>query len=67
MTATTPTPQQVKYADNIVKGFATSISILLSGVISIYLIPALRFEPSAPWMCGSVLVVAATVLYSAFD
>lgn len=57
----------VRHADNILKGFATSISIVLSGVFSMYLIPALRFSPSPCWMLGSSLVMAATLMYSASD
>jgi UDP-sugar transporter A1/2/3 len=50
----------VKYADNILKGFATSISIILSGIISFYL---LDFQPSFLFVTGTGIVIAATVLY----
>lgn len=32
----------VRFADNILKGFATSLSIIASGVISLYCLPALK-------------------------
>ncbi|KAI9359522.1 nucleotide-sugar transporter-domain-containing protein [Pilaira anomala] len=52
----------VKYADNILKGFATSISIILSGVISFCL---LDFQPSLLFITGTAIVIAATYLYGA--
>jgi len=57
----------VRHADNILKGFATSVSIIVSGIISIYMIPALKFSPSPMWMSGSALVMLATLLYSLPD
>ncbi|KAL0135299.1 nucleotide-sugar transporter-domain-containing protein [Mucor lusitanicus] len=54
----------VKYADNILKGFATSISIILSGIISFYL---LDFQPSFLFITGTGVVIAATVLYGAHN
>jgi UDP-sugar transporter A1/2/3 len=50
----------VKYADNILKGFATSLSIVLSSVISFYL---LDFIPSYLFLAGTSIVICATVLY----
>lgn len=50
----------VKYADNILKGFATSISIILSGIISFYL---WDFQPSILFVSGTGIVISATVLY----
>ncbi|KAI9225310.1 MAG: nucleotide-sugar transporter-domain-containing protein [Piptocephalis tieghemiana] len=50
----------VKYADNILKGFATSLSILLSGLIS-YLF--LGFHPTLPFLFGASLVLLSTFLY----
>lgn len=52
----------VKYADNILKGFATSISIILSGILSFYL---LDFQPSFLFITGTGVVISATVLYGA--
>jgi len=51
----------VKYADNILKGFATSISIILSCVISIWLF---GFQVSAAFAGGAALALYATYLYS---
>jgi len=51
-----------KHADNIAKGFATSLSILLSSALSA-LLPSLRFSPSPRFLLGAVLVVAATAVY----
>ncbi|RKP13622.1 nucleotide-sugar transporter [Piptocephalis cylindrospora] len=50
----------VKYADNILKGFATSLSILLSGLIS-YLF--LDFHPTLPFLLGASLVLLSTFMY----
>jgi len=53
----------MRYADNVVKGFATSLSIVLSSLVS-WFIPAFDFHPSLPFLAGSSLVIFATVLYS---
>ena len=51
----------VKYADNVLKVFATSFSIVVSCVIS-----AIFFDFHATWsfVAGASLVVISTVLYS---
>ncbi|RKP28092.1 nucleotide-sugar transporter-domain-containing protein [Syncephalis pseudoplumigaleata] len=54
----------VKYADNILKGFATSISIVLSGMISYLLF---GFQPNQLFMLGTTVVIVATVLYGRTD
>ncbi|KAI9221213.1 nucleotide-sugar transporter-domain-containing protein [Blastocladiella britannica] len=54
----------VKYADNILKGFATSVSILLSSVTSVFLFD---FELSLYFTLGASLVMAATYLYGRPD
>lgn len=51
----------VKYADNILKGFATAMSIVLCGVLSSMF---MSFQPSALFVMGSVLAIIATMLYS---
>lgn len=51
----------IKYADNILKGFATSLSIILSFVASVALF---RFRVSGTFMLGSSIVLAATYLYN---
>lgn len=50
----------VKYADNILKGFATSLSIIVSGVISFYLFD---FQPTAPFILGALIVMVSSYLY----
>ena len=57
----------VRYADNILKGFATSLSIVLSGFLSMYFIPEFDFKPGRQWVCGSCMVILATILYSLPD
>uniref|UniRef100_A0A3Q2PR65 Solute carrier family 35 member A3b n=2 Tax=Fundulus heteroclitus TaxID=8078 RepID=A0A3Q2PR65_FUNHE len=52
----------IKYADNILKGFATSVSIILSTLISYFLLN--DFNPTSLFFLGAVLVIAATFLYS---
>ncbi|KAF9374926.1 hypothetical protein BGX21_003992 [Mortierella sp. AD011] len=50
----------VKYADNILKGFATSLSIIISGIISVYFFD---FEPSFQFQFGTMIVILSTYLY----
>lgn len=52
----------VKYADNILKGFATSISIVVSSVISYFLLH--DFNPTLFFIFGSSAVLLATYIYS---
>ncbi|XP_042353555.1 solute carrier family 35 member A3b [Plectropomus leopardus] len=52
----------IKYADNILKGFATSLSIIVSTLISYFLLE--DFNPTSVFFLGAVLVIAATFLYS---
>uniref|UniRef100_A0A8C6SWS9 Solute carrier family 35 member A3b n=1 Tax=Neogobius melanostomus TaxID=47308 RepID=A0A8C6SWS9_9GOBI len=52
----------IKYADNILKGFATSLSIILSTLISYFLL--VDFNPTSAFFGGAVLVIAATFLYN---
>jgi UDP-sugar transporter A1/2/3 len=54
----------VKYADNILKGFATSISIILSFLASVYLFD---FIVTSTFLVGSAFVLASTYLYSKPD
>ncbi|ERE92040.1 UDP-N-acetylglucosamine transporter [Cricetulus griseus] len=51
----------IKYADNILKGFATSLSIILSTVISYFWLQ--DFVPTSVFFLGAILVIAATFLY----
>ncbi|ORX61669.1 nucleotide-sugar transporter [Hesseltinella vesiculosa] len=50
----------VKYADNVLKGFATSISIILSSVVSVW---AFNSSLSSTFVIGTALVIYATYLY----
>jgi UDP-sugar transporter A1/2/3 len=54
----------VKYADNILKGFATSVSIVLSSIISFYLF---NFQPSFQFVVGTSIVILAVYIYSIND
>ncbi|XP_035014218.2 UDP-galactose translocator isoform X2 [Hippoglossus stenolepis] len=51
----------VKYADNILKGFATSFSIIVSTVMSIYLF---SFHVDLLFTAGAGLVIGAVYMYS---
>jgi solute carrier family 35 (UDP-sugar transporter), member A1/2/3 len=51
----------VKYADNVLKVFATSFSIVISCIISAFMFD---FHPSISFLVGASLVVTATVMYS---
>ncbi|CAF0732032.1 unnamed protein product [Brachionus calyciflorus] len=51
----------IKYADNILKGFATSLSIILSSVFSYFLLR--DFVPSGMFLFGSLFVIGATFMY----
>ncbi|KAI9360010.1 nucleotide-sugar transporter-domain-containing protein [Zopfochytrium polystomum] len=52
----------VKYADNILKGFATSISIILSAIASVFIFD---FVISIPFVIGAAMVLYATHMYGA--
>uniref|UniRef100_A0A0N5AFD6 UDP-N-acetylglucosamine transporter n=1 Tax=Syphacia muris TaxID=451379 RepID=A0A0N5AFD6_9BILA len=51
----------VKYADNILKGFAVSLSIILSSVMSYWLLN--DFNPSLTFFFGTTIVIASTFMY----
>lgn len=51
----------VKYANNIVKVFATSFSIIISCILSAVFFD---FQPSATFNMGALMVVVATFIYS---
>lgn len=50
----------VKYADNILKGFAASFSIITSCIISYFF---LDFEPSLAFVVGASLVLSSSYIY----
>ncbi|KAL7489689.1 hypothetical protein ACHAW6_015377 [Cyclotella cf. meneghiniana] len=54
----------VKYADNVLKVFASSFSIILSCLISAFLFD---FRPNALFLLGAALVCLSTALYSKPD
>lgn len=54
----------VKYADNILKGFATSLSIILSCIASVFLF---EFVVSGSFVVGAGVVLYATHLYGLPD
>ncbi|KAF9146462.1 hypothetical protein BGX30_000084 [Mortierella sp. GBA39] len=54
----------VKYADNILKGFATSISIVISAIASVALFGS---QIGTVFIFGTVLVLGATYMYSLPD
>jgi len=51
----------VKHADNILKGFAVSLSIILSSFISWWILD--DFKPSLAFIAGASIVVGSTFLY----
>jgi len=51
----------VKYADNVLKVFSSSLSILCSSLISALFF---NFRPNMTFVCGACLVIFSTVLYS---
>eukprot|EP01060_Flectonema_neradi_P039817 TRINITY_DN8917_c0_g1_i1.p1 TRINITY_DN8917_c0_g1~~TRINITY_DN8917_c0_g1_i1.p1 ORF type:complete len:362 (+),score=65.51 TRINITY_DN8917_c0_g1_i1:51-1088(+) len=51
----------IKYADNILKGFSTSLAIIVSGVVSAAIFD---FSPSYTFLTGAVLVILSTFTYS---
>lgn len=52
----------VKHADNVLKGFATSASIILSTLLSFQLFD--NFSPSTNFYYGATLVIVSTLVYS---
>lgn len=52
----------VKHADNVLKGFATSISIILSTLLSFVLFE--NFNPATNFYYGATIVIMSTIMYS---
>jgi solute carrier family 35 (UDP-sugar transporter), member A1/2/3 len=52
----------IKYADNILKSFGTSLSIIVTGLISYYFLD--DFTISMYFTMGTALVIASVFLYS---
>ncbi len=53
----------VKYADNILKGFATSLAIIVSCIVSVYVFD---FHITFSFSIGTTLVLLATYMYSKY-
>jgi UDP-galactose transporter len=53
----------VKYADNMMKNIATSVSIVLSAVVCLFL-PQLAFDLSYHFVVGAAIVICASSVYS---
>ncbi|AIN97220.1 UDP-galactose transporter [Leishmania panamensis] len=54
----------VKYADNILKGFANGIAVIISGMMS----SALEgYEPSLAFVLGSALVIGSSIAFHKFE
>ncbi|PSN43595.1 UDP-N-acetylglucosamine transporter [Blattella germanica] len=51
----------VKYADNILKGFATSLAIIISCIASVYLF---NFQVTLQFVFGTSLVICSIFMYS---
>ncbi|VDD86656.1 unnamed protein product [Enterobius vermicularis] len=51
----------VKYADNILKGFAVSLSIILSSFISYWFLN--DFQPTLTFFVGATIVIGSTFMY----
>ncbi|KAK7198351.1 UDP-galactose transporter [Novymonas esmeraldas] len=54
----------VKYADNILKGFATGVAVIVSGMLSAAL---WGYEPSPAFIGGAVLVIGASIAFHKFE
>lgn len=50
----------VKYADNILKGFATSLAIIISCFVSVYFF---SFQLNLLFIAGAALVISAVFIY----
>mmetsp|Transcript_9448 Transcript_9448/g.15451 ORF Transcript_9448/g.15451 Transcript_9448/m.15451 type:complete len:347 (+) Transcript_9448:19-1059(+) len=53
----------MRYADNILKGFATSVSIIVASTISVFLFST---PLSGMFLCGASLVMAAVYIYGKY-
>ncbi len=58
-------PHSDRYADNITKGFAASLSIVLSAVVSAILFD--EYLTSSAFLLGGALTIGASLLYSKPD
>jgi hypothetical protein len=51
----------VKYADNIHKGFASSLSVVISGVADVFLFKDMSIDQ--PFLTGTLIVLASTLVF----
>ncbi len=51
----------VKYADNVLKGFATSLSIIISSLVSLYFFNDIDINTA--FVVGSIVVLTAVYVY----
>ncbi|KAG5481010.1 hypothetical protein LSCM1_06685 [Leishmania martiniquensis] len=54
----------VKYADNILKGFATGVAVIVSGMMSSAIG---RYEPTLAFVLGAVLVIGSSIVFHKFE
>ncbi|CAJ1987983.1 UDP-galactose transporter / LPG5B [Leishmania donovani] len=54
----------VKYADNILKGFATGVAVIVSGMMSSAID---GYEPSLAFVLGAVLVIGSSIAFHKFE
>jgi len=55
----------VKHADNVLKGFATSLSILISSVVSFYFFHDI--EVNFQFIEGAIIVLGSVFIYGSAD
>lgn len=54
----------VKYADNILKGFATGVAVIVSGMMCSVID---GYEPSLAFVFGAVLVIGSSIVFHRFE
>lgn len=54
----------VKYADNILKGFATGVAVIVSGMMSSVI---WGYKPSVAFVLGAVLVIGSSIAFHKFE
>lgn len=54
----------VKYADNILKGFATGVAVIVSGMMSSVI---WGYKPTVAFVLGAVLVIGSSIMFHKFE
>lgn len=54
----------VKYADNILKGFATGVAVIVSGMMSSAI---WGYKPSLAFVLGAMLVIGSSIMFHKFE